>query len=53
MGTGQDFRVIDAALFRVSSLRGSHGHLLASVWATLAKFEDGFFAHDNPIPLTG
>jgi hypothetical protein len=34
-------------------LRGSHGHLLASVWSTLAEFEGRFFAHDNPISFTG
>jgi hypothetical protein len=33
-------------------LWGSHGHLLASVWSTLAECEGRFFAHDNPIAFT-
>jgi hypothetical protein len=33
--------------------RGSHGHLLASVLSTLVRFERKFFAHDNPLSLTG
>src|SRR5437867_10811586 len=35
------------------SLWGSHGHLFASVWSTLAEFEGRFFAHENPNFLTG
>jgi hypothetical protein len=50
---GQQFRVINDALFSVSSLWGSHGHLLASVLSTLVRFEGRVFAHENPISLTG
>jgi hypothetical protein len=39
MGTGQELRVIHHALVGVKWLRGSHEHLLASVWSTLAEFE--------------
>ena len=50
---GQQFRMINEALFGVSLLRGSHGHLLVSVLSTLAEFEGSFFAHDNPLSFTG
>jgi hypothetical protein len=53
MGTGQECRLIHAALLGISSFGGSHGHLVASVLSTLAAFEERFFAHENPISLTG
>src|SRR6266566_3745541 len=53
METGQQFRLRDDALWGVESFGGSHGHLLVSVLSTLARFEGQFFAHDNPISLTG
>jgi hypothetical protein len=52
VGTGQKLRVIDEALFRVYSLWGSHGYLLASVLSTLAQIARRLFAHDNPNSLT-
>src|SRR5262245_20222666 len=52
VGTGQKLRVIDDALFRVESLWGSHGYLLASVLSTLAQIARRLFAHDNPNSLT-
>src|SRR2546427_11757638 len=53
MGTGQELRVIHHALVGVEWLRGSHGYLLAGVLPTLAELDGGFWAHDNPISLTG
>ena len=52
-GPGPECRLIAETRLGVSAFRGSHGRLLASVWFTLAQFEGKFWAHENPIFLTG